>query len=54
MSGFRAILTGIALTGVVAAQQSVSFPTKDGGLIYADMYGKSDRGVVLAHGRPLQ
>jgi len=30
--------------------QHVSFATDDGGLIYADLYGKSDRGVVLAHG----
>jgi dienelactone hydrolase len=50
MTGLRAILTAVALTGIVGAQQSVSFPTLDGGLIYADMYGKSDRGVVLAHG----
>jgi pimeloyl-ACP methyl ester carboxylesterase len=28
----------------------VSFATEDGGLIYADLYGKGDRGVVLAHG----
>jgi pimeloyl-ACP methyl ester carboxylesterase len=28
----------------------VSFPTQDGGLIYANLYGKGDRGVVLAHG----
>lgn len=30
--------------------QIVSFPTSDGGLIYADLYGKGDHGVVLAHG----
>jgi pimeloyl-ACP methyl ester carboxylesterase len=28
----------------------VSFSTQDGGLIYANLYGKGDRGVVLAHG----
>jgi dienelactone hydrolase len=28
----------------------VSFPTQDGGLIYANLYGRGDRGVVLAHG----
>ena len=33
-----------------AAQKEISFPTQDGGLIYADLYGKGDRGVVLAHG----
>jgi pimeloyl-ACP methyl ester carboxylesterase len=30
--------------------ERVSFPTPDGGLVYADLYGKGDRGVVLAHG----
>jgi pimeloyl-ACP methyl ester carboxylesterase len=30
--------------------EHVSFPTKDGGLVYGDLYGKGDRGVVLAHG----
>ena len=30
--------------------EHVSFPTGDSGLIYADLYGKGDRGVVLAHG----
>lgn len=28
----------------------VSFPTQDGGLIYANLYRKGNRGVVLAHG----
>jgi len=28
----------------------VSFTTQDGGLIYADLYGEGDQGVVLAHG----
>lgn len=28
----------------------VSFPTEDGGVVYADLYGEGDRGVVLAHG----
>lgn len=31
-------------------KQLVSFPTPDGGLIYADLYGQGDHGVVLAHG----
>jgi pimeloyl-ACP methyl ester carboxylesterase len=30
--------------------EQVSFTTQDGGLIYANLYGKGDRGVVLAHG----
>ena len=33
-----------------AAQEHVTFPTQDGGLVYADLYGQSERGVVLAHG----
>lgn len=28
----------------------VSFPTRDGGVVYADVYGQGNRGVVLAHG----
>ena len=30
--------------------ERVAFPTEDGGLIYGDLYGEGDRGVVLAHG----
>ena len=30
--------------------EPVSFSTEDGGLIYANVYGKGDRGIVLAHG----
>jgi pimeloyl-ACP methyl ester carboxylesterase len=50
MRPFRAIIAGLLLTGVASAQEHVSFPTRDGGLIHADLYGKGDRGVVLAHG----
>jgi pimeloyl-ACP methyl ester carboxylesterase len=32
------------------AQERVSFPTQDGGVVYADQYGAGERGVVLAHG----
>jgi esterase/lipase len=28
----------------------VSFPTEDGGIIHADLYGRGDKAVVLAHG----
>ena len=38
------------LAGAAEAQQLVSFPTQDGGVVYADIYGKGERGVVLAHG----
>lgn len=40
----------LALAGLAAAQEQVSFPTQDGGLVYADLYGRGDLGVVLAHG----
>jgi len=32
------------------AQERVSFPTADSGLVYANLYGKGEHGVVLAHG----
>jgi pimeloyl-ACP methyl ester carboxylesterase len=47
------LLTIIAYLLVVAAasaQRTVSFPTDDGGLVYADIYGEGDKAVVLAHG----
>src|SRR5712664_2782854 len=46
----RAILATLLVTGPAVAQEHVSFPTEDGGVVYADMYGKGERGVVLAHG----
>jgi pimeloyl-ACP methyl ester carboxylesterase len=42
--------TTLLLAPLVAAQEHVSFPTEDGGVVYADIYGKGERGVVLAHG----
>ena len=50
MPDLRALPVAFVLTRLVAAQQTISFPTQDGGRIYADLYGKGDRGVVLAHG----
>jgi len=47
---FRAVIAVLLLAGLAAAQEQVSFPTQDGGLIYADLYGEGHRGVVLAHG----
>jgi pimeloyl-ACP methyl ester carboxylesterase len=46
----RLLLTVFALSTLTAAQQATSFPTDDGGLISAQLYGKGSRGVVLAHG----
>jgi pimeloyl-ACP methyl ester carboxylesterase len=44
------LLLALVLTKLVPAQQTISFPTQDGGRIYADLYGKGNRAVVLAHG----
>ena len=55
MRVYRAVIVAFVLAGIAAAQErvslsTVSFPTEDGGLVYADVYGKGERGVVLAHG----
>jgi pimeloyl-ACP methyl ester carboxylesterase len=50
MARFRLTPAALLLAGLCAAQEHVSFPTQDGGLIHADLYGTGDRGVVLAHG----
>ena len=44
------IVVAVLLSVPAAAQTTVSFPTDDGGLVYADVYGDGDRAVVLAHG----
>jgi pimeloyl-ACP methyl ester carboxylesterase len=44
------IIAAFVFTGVTTAQEHVSFATQDGGTVYADVYGKGDRCVVLAHG----
>jgi len=38
------------LAAAAGAQRTVSFPTDDGGLLYGDVYGRGEHGVVLAHG----
>jgi pimeloyl-ACP methyl ester carboxylesterase len=43
-------MAAVLMAGLIAAQERVSFPTEDGGLVYADVYGNGERGVVLAHG----
>ena len=44
------IIVALLLSADAAAQTTVSFPTDDGGVVYADVYGEGDRGLVLAHG----
>jgi pimeloyl-ACP methyl ester carboxylesterase len=46
----RGPLSGLASDKPDIKADHVSFTTEDGGVIYADLYGNSDRGVVLAHG----
>ena len=47
------VSAALVLTGCTGPQH-VSFPTQDGGVVYADVYGDAnednDRAVVLAHG----
>jgi pimeloyl-ACP methyl ester carboxylesterase len=50
MSPFRPIVATVLLAGTAAAQERVSFSTSDRGLIHAELYGKGERAVVLAHG----
>jgi len=50
MAALRAVLSGVVLAGLIAGQQAVSFPTRDGGIISATLYGEGSRAVVLAHG----
>ena len=46
----RALSLTLLLAGLSATPEQVSFPTQDGGIVYADMYGKGERGVVLVLG----
>jgi esterase/lipase len=50
MSIFRMSVASLLLAGIAVGEEQVSFETRDGGLIHADLYGKGDRAVILAHG----
>lgn len=41
---------GGARQAASAPPETVSFPTRDGGLVFANLYGRGGRAVVLAHG----
>ncbi len=43
-------LAALMMAGLTAAPVEVSFPTADGGVVRADLYGTGVRGVVLGHG----
>jgi dienelactone hydrolase len=47
---FIPVIVALLLSAEAASQKTVSFPTEDGGVVYADVYGEGDRAVVLAHG----
>ena len=46
----RVLLAILFVARFAAAQEHISFPTEDGGVVFADVYGEGERGVVLAHG----
>jgi pimeloyl-ACP methyl ester carboxylesterase len=46
----RAVVLILLVARGAGAVEHVTLATPDGGLIHADLYGKGDRGVVLAHG----
>ena len=45
-----AAIAAIALAPLAMPQERVSFPTEDGGSVYADVYGTGDGGVALLVG----
>jgi pimeloyl-ACP methyl ester carboxylesterase len=47
---FPVFIVTLLAVASAAAQTTVSFPTEDGGLVFADVYGEGARAVVLAHG----
>ena len=44
------VFAALLLSPATAAQKTVSFPTEDGGVVFADEYGAGEKGVILAHG----
>ena len=50
MLRFLAIVAVLIASHAAAAQKTVSFPTSDGGVVFADLYGSGEKGLVLAHG----
>lgn len=45
-----AVLAALFSWQIASAQKTVSFPTEDGGVVFADLYGIGEKGIVLAHG----
>src|SRR6202790_874247 len=40
------MMVALLLSGVAAAQKTVSFPTEDAGVVYANVFGEGDRAVL--------
>lgn len=45
-----ALLAALVPAALAETSEIVSFPTSDGGVVYADIYGTGEHVVVLAHG----
>src|SRR5882762_4527472 len=43
-----ATLAALFFSHIATAPNTISLPTEDGGVIFADVYGTGDRGVVVA------
>lgn len=54
MTVLRALAIAALIIAPVAAQETISFSTEDGGKICANVYGNGPRAVVLAHGGRFQ
>ena len=50
MRAVLAIAVLCLVSSVAAAQETISFPTEDGGVVFADLYGSGEKAVVLVHG----
>ena len=42
-----AAIAALVLAAQAPGPEQVSFPTEDGGVVHADLYGRGDRGGVL-------
>jgi pimeloyl-ACP methyl ester carboxylesterase len=45
-----AVFATLLVGSSAGAQTTVSFPTSDGGVVFADLYGSGEKAVVLVHG----
>jgi dienelactone hydrolase len=50
VTAFLVLLFILLSVGLIPAQEPVTCPAPDGYRLHADLYGKGDRAVVLAHG----